>query len=153
MSIVCVCYRSCCKIHFILKLSQKHLKHNGVQVRRPSSATATLQAPANTPVLPSDPCQPWLGPCLLSCPHTSMHIRFKLIKGHVVSGCTVSPLLGERSRCGNAHVLSSSPVWGPVPPDDHMAPQQLLGEPAGGMSEGARLQRPGANETTSDETL
>lgn len=77
--------------------------------------------------LPPGPHWPWSGPHLPFCPHTSTHTRPKFNRHCVVSSCTAaSPVLREKSRCGNAHVLSSSPVWGHAPPDGHMSPQQIL---------------------------
>lgn len=76
-------------------------------------------------VLPFGPQPDSVGPSLPFCQHTGS--KFK--KGCVVSGYTIiSTLLRERSRCSDAHVLSSSPVWEHAPPDDHMSPQQILGE-------------------------
>lgn len=109
---------------------QKYLRSNGTRESRPSTATgpATLQVHTSMS-LPLGPHPPGFGLCLHFCPHTSVHTRPKLKKHCVVSGCTaLSPVLRKRSRCGNAHVLSSLSAWGHAPPDGHVSPQQILGK-------------------------
>lgn len=86
---------------------------------RPSTATTTLQVHPSLPLPPGPICPP---------AHTQEHTRApKTLRCQESPNC-FPPLLGERSRCGDAHVLSSSPVWGHAPPDGHMSPEQILGE-------------------------
>ena len=99
---------------------QRSLRSNGLREGRSSTAAAPLQVQTSLSLRPG-PHWPWFGPQLPFCLYTSMHARPGLRKRPAVSGCTaVSPILGDRSRCADAHVLSSSPARGQAPPDGHM---------------------------------